>query len=316
MPNIEKNERDYIINFLKTNKLSDRVKIDTGFACNINCFFCYYKNNLNDPFMDLKTIQYQLTKAKYLGFKKIDFSGGESSYHPDFFNFLKKAKELKFYISTLSNGIKFSDIDFIKKSKDNGLNEILFSIHGLQKTHDLSTRNPDSFKKLLKSIENALKLGINVRLNTTIHNGNLKEIYELYKFLRKNYDYKTHNFIFINTFAQNKISMNYKNKKDKFKNLIHKINDVNPDFKIRYLPFCMISEEYHTKNFNYLQHFIDGDDWFPGFIYYYDFEKKDKKYFNYMNYYKYIKNTRNSCFYKDDDCKVCPYNFKCDGYKK
>ena len=308
------NEKSFIIKYLKSKPLTKRIKIDTGFACNINCFFCYYKKNLRDKFMNIKHIEFQLYKAKYFNFEKIDFSGGESSYHPNFFDMLKIAKKLNFYITTLSNGVMFSDLDFSKKAQDHGLDEILFSVHGLEKEHNISTGG-DNFKLILKAIENALKLGIRVRINTTIHSKNLNSLLAFYSFIRKNFDYDTHNFIFINTFSQNKISMDYTDK-EKFKEITQELNDVNQNIKFRYIPFCYINEGLHDKVYNYLQHFHDQDDWFPGIYYLKTFKKIKKNYFKYDNYANFIMNARACNFVKNDLCKNCPFNFICDWYKK
>ena len=311
---MRKNLKTFLVKYLKSKPLTKRAKIDTGFSCNINCFFCYYKKNLKDKFMNLKDIEYQLTKAKYLNFNKIDFSGGESSYHPDFFNMLKKAKALNFYITTLSNGIMFSNLDFSKKAQEYGLNEILFSVHGLEKEHNISTGG-NNFKLIIKALENALKLNIRIRINTTIHSKNLDSLLNFYKFMRNNFDYCTHNFIFINTFEQNKISMNYSNK-EKFKEITQELNNINSDIKFRYIPFCYVNERLHNKVFNFLQHFHDQDDWFPGIYYLKDYKKINKKFFQYSNLAQFIINIRKSNFYKNNDCEDCLYNFICDGYKK
>jgi MoaA/NifB/PqqE/SkfB family radical SAM enzyme len=307
--------KNYFKDLLQQKPLTKRIKIDTGFACNAKCFFCYYKKNLKDKFFDINKIYFQLVKAKQWNFKKIDFSGGESSYHPEFQNMLKKAQKYNFYITTLSNGIKFSDFNFTKESKNNGLNEILFSVHGLEKEHNISTGG-DNFKLIMKAIENALKLNIRVRINTTIHSKNLSTIIDFYKFMRSNFNYDTHNFIFINNFVQNSISLDYLKYKEKIKDTIIFLNNINPDIKLRYIPFCFIDKSLHNKNFNLLQHYFDQDDWFPGIYYYDDYQLIDKKFFKIESYIKFITKTRKKLFYKDKNCEFCSFNVFCDGYKK
>ena len=94
--------------------------------------------------------------------------------------------------------------------------------------------------------------------------------------MRSNFNYDTHNFIFINTFAQNKITLEYQNNKEKIKDIIDYLNNINSNFKIRYIPFCFVNKSLHNKVFNYLHHFFDQDDWFPGIVYYKDYKKLNK----------------------------------------
>jgi MoaA/NifB/PqqE/SkfB family radical SAM enzyme len=181
-----KNEIQLFKYFFKNNLINNyRVKIDTGFACNANCFFCYYKTHLKDPFLDSKEIFNQIKVAKSLGFKKMEFSGGESSYHPDWFNFLDFVKENDLEASTLSNGFMFSDYNFIKKSKEKGLSEILFSLHSFKENHDKHLRVKGAFDKIIRAIKNSIKLNITIRINITITPLNQNYLKDLFEYLDK-----------------------------------------------------------------------------------------------------------------------------------
>jgi len=315
--------------FFKNDLINNyRIKIDTGFACNANCFFCYYKNFLKDPFMDKSKVFFQIKTAKNLNFKKVEFSGGESSYHPEWFNFLDFAKNLDLKISTLSNGFMFSNYNFLKKSKERGLEEILFSLHSFKDNHDKHLGIKGAFNKIIKAIKNSLDLNLITRINITITPSNQKYLTDLFEFLDKENIFEhimQYNFLPINEWrnAEN-IGKKSQDKID-LKNLysiFDKIINLKKDniLNIRYYPYCLIDKKYHEFLKNYLDHYIDKFDWHPFFIYYDDYKDlnkiknfKKKSIFYYTNHLKY---QRDSQYYYEKHCDFCEFKNICDGYKK
>ena len=153
-------------------KANERARLDTGPLCNYKCEFCYYKDQLSnrDPLEEI------LKRVDYIwdyGIRQIDLSGGESSVEPNWFKILDYCKAKGFTISTLSHGGKFSNMEFLQKSVEHGLSEILFSLHGYDEpTHDRITGVKGSFTKILQAIDNANELGLTVRLNCTVYDVN------------------------------------------------------------------------------------------------------------------------------------------------
>jgi len=304
----------------------ERIKIDTGFACNAKCYFCYYKSHLNDPYLELKEIKKQLTLAKRLNFKQIEYSGGESSYHPLWFNMLKIAKSMGFKISTVTNGIKYSDFEFAKKSKELGLEEYLFSVHGFKENHDKMVGVQGAFNKIIQAIDNAEKLNQLIRVNITVNLLNLEVIPDIVDLLLTKNVYQF-NFIEINnsheaystaTKQHDKIYQMFKTLEPTFDKIIDKLQR-DDCLNIRYLPFCKINEKYHKYNKNYIHHWIDKFDWHPMFVHRTDFIDKNFKRWKTMNIHSFaeqLQSTRKFWYYKDDNCMICEFNGECDGYKK
>lgn len=152
-------------------------------------------------------------------------------------------------------------MDFIKKAKDLGLDEILFSLHSIDDEHDKIVGIKGAFKKIVQAIENANKLDIYVRLNSTITNSNAKYIDNQYLNILKNFDYKTINFLPLNYFSDGKnnekfnynnlkyiknfiLKTNFKSLKDfykskNFKNSLEVLQNIKePLIAIRYVPYC------------------------------------------------------------------------------
>jgi len=291
--------------------INNRAKLDTGKLCNLRCEFCYYKNHLSerDP---LEEIYKRIDYIKSYGISEIDLSGGESSVEPNWFKILEYCQGKFTRISCLSHGGKFSDIDFMQKSYDLGLKEILFSLHGTsERIHDSIVGKIGSFKNLMAAIKNAHQLGIEVRLNTTLYNMNYNNVdvdiikqlnptqvnFIALNYWRDNTDFKPINYSHICNFVKHYI--------DELKHTI----EVNA----RYFPMCfMEGYEQHIKN--HYHHIYDMKDWNKA-IYNeqlntklsYSQEEKIDQCFAEADRIR-----LQSCF-KTSACTKCKYFFVCDG---
>ena len=95
---------------------SNRYQIiwDLGRRCSYACSYCPpHRNNKTSPFIDLKTLKKTMagvaeyaqlydTFRKKPAKKKLSFTGGEPTVHPDFFNFLK---DIKYEYPEFSRGL-------------------------------------------------------------------------------------------------------------------------------------------------------------------------------------------------------------------
>ena len=288
------------------NILNKRAKVDTGTTCNYKCDFCYYYNSLNAKFKELNIIKKEIDLLHKIGIKEFDLSGGESSIHPDFIEIIKYAKQYG-PVSTLSNGSMFYNIEFLKECKNAGLQEVLFSLHGYdQKSHDKIVHHKSAFDKIIKSILNCNKLGIEVRLNCTIDNV-FNEIN--YLKLLKNLNFTQLNLLPLNYWddASNKSSINYLEIAKKSQTIIDNLPNI--ECNIRYIPYCFM-KGYEKNVIGVFQHIYDLKDWN---VYAYDLpsEKITK---NQM--FKAAAKNRIASFTKPLECKDCSLAYLCDGIEK
>jgi len=298
-----------------------RVKIDTGFTCNLKCSYCYYLHKVNDPFIDSEIIYDQILKAKSLGFKKIEFSGGESSIHPDFIKWVQFCTDNNLECSMLSNGYSID----LENSVNAGLSEILFSIHGYEETHNNVTKNSKSYKKLINSIKKANQLGVRVRLNIIIHDFFKED--DLEKVLEdlKEVDVYQFNFLPINTWDDAK---KYFEKLETYDNIIDTLsksldtlykNFQEPNINIRYFPYCLVKEKYRKHIVTHLDHFFDEDDWPPDLTHRRDIDnifKKQTEYAKTPEEILELLEIKRTVYHKTKKCLTCEYMAVCDGYKK
>ena len=251
------------VDFTKLNQcapLTERSRLFIGYLCNINCRFCFYKDM---PHVDIKDkIYQQLDWGKSYGIKDWDISGGEPSLLSYWFRLLEDMKEMGFRnIACITNGYKFSDIDFLKKSMDCGLNELLFSLHGKDpQSHDRMTGVKGSYRKICRAIMNAMYQGIKIRINVVVAKDNYKDIPFIAEFVNR-----------IEPEAFNILPFRLENTAPKenalrFKDAMPCIKDaidiLNKKIKItvRYVPFCVM-RGYEKYVAMYLQRMFDEYEW-------------------------------------------------------
>lgn len=289
-------------------KICKRAKVDIGLRCNLKCGFCYYKHNLNDKETPFNIIKERIDfLSRYTD--DFDLSGGEPTIHRNFFDIIEycKSKSETAKVSTLTNGILFQNYDFMKKAKDKGLSEILFSLHSVNDIHDNLVGANGAFKKILKSIENAQKLNIRVRINSVITNTNYKYVDNLFFDVVENINPFELNFLPLNYFsdAKNNEKIDYNILLEPIKNYINKskIKYIN----VRYVPYCFMSG-YEKHVVGYFQHIYDIYDWNPAL---YDYLEP-----TFENMINRCKNAREHFYYKNKECFNCKFFNICDGIEK
>jgi radical SAM protein with 4Fe4S-binding SPASM domain len=288
-----------------------RAKLDTGTECNLNCWFCYYKSKLNDK-VSLDTIKDRVDYLVSCGIEEVDLSGGESSIHEDWFEILDYCKSRGMKISALSNGVKFADMDFLKKSQQHGLEEILFSLHGYDEMSHGKMVGGDSFNDIVKAIKNAHKLGIIVRINCVVSEVNYINLPDIYPELIKTlYPYEV-NFLTLNYWsrAKNIEPFSYELSTNTIKRCIDSMQQV-PIINVRYTPYCyMVGYESYVCNI--YQHIHDRYDWNMA-VYNGDISPDEYNHDPLTSLYNTAKKHRMESYHKPDGCKTCKYFYICDG---
>jgi len=253
---------------LKNIHETKRVKIHTGYACDLRCKFCYYYDYPQSHDPSTEKLKSFLDFAAKSGIEDIDFSGGEPTIRKDFPELLRYARKLRFKkICVITNGRMMADKDYTKSLVEAGLNEVLFSVHGSdKKSHEYLTQVPGSYGSLMKAVNNIKKLGVRFRTNTTINKINYKNMATFTKLFLKLKPAAV-NFILFNPYyasPQQEVEMTAKftETAPKLKKAIDALNPKIKKVTARYIPFCfMLGYEKHVCNswqFKY-----DCDEWLP-----------------------------------------------------
>ena len=164
--------------------------------CNNECVFC--SNPQFEKEFSLEEATKKIIELKKEGVNEIFLTGGE----PTLVNFLS---ELIDYIikqginpKLITNGVKLSDKEFVKKLYNAGLREINISIHSHdEEIADKLSQKKGHFKKTLSGIRNAIDFGMDVQINSTINSLNCKYLEDYVRFFIENFSGINH-FIFNN----------------------------------------------------------------------------------------------------------------------
>jgi len=163
--------------------------IDLTNRCNLKCPICFATADASgyvyEPsFEQVKEMMLNLYNLKPAHTPCLQFSGGEPTLHPKFFDIIKEARKIGFgQIQIATNGIKLTDEDFAKKSSEAGLNTLYLQFDGV--TDDIYTkmRGRPLFEVKKKAIFNSNKYGIRTILVPTLVRGiNNHQLGDIYKF--------------------------------------------------------------------------------------------------------------------------------------
>ena len=296
--------------------LCQRAKLDTGTHCNYRCEFCYYKTQLNDV-TEFNVIKERIDYLVDCGIKEVDLSGGESSIHKQWFDILDYCKSKGLKISTLSNGYKFANKQFLVKSKEHGLNEILFSVHGYDKeSHNTLVGHRKGFENIVQAIHNAHELGIIVRINCTVTHKNYKNLSTQFVDLMKELTPYEVNFLTLNYWDDAGIqdTINYGEVMPHVHSAIDLLKSFVPIINVRYTPYCFM-KGYEQYVCNYYQHIYDVYDWNIA-VYDGKIDPVEYKSDVYKSMYNAAERKRNWTYYKKKECLDCKHYFICDGVEK
>lgn len=295
---------------LINDKFNTRAKLDTGTHCNYACSFCYYLDKL-DVVTDVEVIKARAKRLFDFGMTEIDLSGGESSIHKNWFEILDYCRELGFKnISALTNGFKFADMEFLKKSQKHGLSELLFSLHGWDsESHASIVKRKGSFERMLQAIKNCQEIGIKVRINCTVNGFNAPHLQTYAKLINE-----------IKPFQLNFLPLNYWEDAQKIqaesyevlsKHIKEAIDVLNPDIEInvRYIPYCFM-QGYEKYVVGIYQHIFDRGDWN---IIGYEVDRLPEKKATIEDYFAEAKKKRIFSYTKELKCFNCKYFNICDG---
>lgn len=154
--------------------------------CNNSCHFCSNPSNGKNITYErwIKLID-NFIKKSYRG---IIFTGWEPTLSPDLWRWILYTKQKWIENRIISNGMKCSDYDFMKRLSDNGLELVHFSVFSCyEQVHDFLSNTPWSWKKLMRSIANALKCWVRVQINTVINHYNQSHLDKTVIFLTKHF---------------------------------------------------------------------------------------------------------------------------------
>ncbi len=171
----------------------DKVKIKIVDQCNLRCLKCNHwlpdRRNSVDQQSPLSGAEWLDTAAQLvdLGVRKVAFTGGEPTLHPDLPRIIKLLSKHGVRCSMTTNGTLLAG-GLARKLLEAGISQIRFSVDGpAAKVHDRCVGVPGSFDRLMSGLQEikdtARVLGRTVKLNfnTVVSELNIDRLDDLVK---------------------------------------------------------------------------------------------------------------------------------------
>lgn len=152
-------------------------------ACNLKCKHCY--QNASNSLPGELTLKEKLNVIGQLdraGVPLIALSGGEPTIHPDFLRIVGEASKRGIYMAVATNGIRFSNIEFVEKALKAGLKYIEVSLDSVTpEVHDKIRGVKGAWEETVKGVKNLVKMNASVGLAMTVTKLNHREIVDMVK---------------------------------------------------------------------------------------------------------------------------------------
>lgn len=157
-------------------------QIETTNRCNERCIHCYIPHELKNVTLPYEVIESVLEQLHEIGTLELTLSGGEFFCHPAAERILRKARELDFSISVLSNITLLTPrmIEVLKEVNPSVVQTSLYSV--IPAEHDHITQLSGSCEKTKASIEALIKASIPVQISCPVMATNYRTYKEVLKY--------------------------------------------------------------------------------------------------------------------------------------
>jgi len=151
--------------------------INVGFQvtrrCNLKCVYCSEaEENPKDP--SIKNLKLMVDKLVDYGLKRICITGGEPLLRDDLEDILRYIKEKGVNVTLSTNGMLLTKKRLIKLKPY--IDNIRFSLRGVEGIHNKITGNKDSYGKTIKAIQISRNVGLPVSIVSTVVVNNYKQM--------------------------------------------------------------------------------------------------------------------------------------------
>lgn len=149
--------------------------------CNLRCRHCFTKA-YDDPSHGMNADGWYslLDEMQSAGVINIRFTGGEPTFRPDWYEIMKRARQLGFVISLQTNGMYADVDDTVSRIAALGIEQVTVSLDGVGDTHD-ELRGKGSFDRLMNTLCRMKTAGVGLRFNTVLTRRSAAELDEIFR---------------------------------------------------------------------------------------------------------------------------------------
>jgi len=247
--------------------LTRRGIIWTGQTCNLQCYFCYFKDrrsDVNHPehgFMSLekaKTIA--RTLVEFYGNTSVDIQGGEPTLWKDILEFVGFCRSIGLDATIITNGQALKTEGNVEKFRDAGVRDFLVSIHALGDAYDSIVCTEGAHVAQMMALRNLQESSVPFRINTVMLIESFRQLPEIAE-LGIRAGAKVVNFLSYNPYDdQAKTGARMLEKIPRYTNLEPAINEAldllesrGVEGNVRHYPLCMVAERHRKSVYTFRQ---------------------------------------------------------------
>ena len=257
-------------------EFTSRMELNIGKKCNIDCKFCFYLDQLDQPFEDYDALICRLKKYREIGINKIHIVGGEPTIYKRLFDLVRDAKDLGFInTGVITNGIMLKNKAYVEQCKEAGIEFFAISLHGhTPEIHNELTQSKNSFEFAMRGIENLKELGIPFFINLVVTKKNLPYLVEFSELMVKlkpgmvTYLYFNPVRFATSRFASNMVDEMIGQMQEKHSNTSNYLNESvklldknNIKVYFKFLPYCVLTSPSEHFLGDVLQGFYEDWEW-------------------------------------------------------
>jgi len=251
----------------KRRVLTRRGIVWVGQTCNLQCYFCYFKDRVSDPhhpehrFMSLekaKTIA--RTLVEYYGNTSVDIQGGEPTVWKEILEYVSYCRTIGLDATLITNGQLLKKEGTVERFRDAGVRDFLVSVHALGDAYDNAAGRKGGHDAQMAALRNLQEAGVPFRMNAVMlaeSMGHLPEIAELG--IRAGA--KVVNFLTFNPYDdQGKTGVRAPEIVPRYSDLEPAINEAldrlashGVEGNVRHYPLCMVAERHRPSVYTFRQ---------------------------------------------------------------
>lgn len=149
--------------------------------CNLRCYYCTLKDDTNSrEYLTIEEMRKLVKIFKTFGFRYVRLTGGEPTVRRDIVDIVKIMNEGFSRVSMTTNGTLLSELAFPLKRA--GLFGVNISLDTLDPETFLKISGTSKLSDVIDGVEESLKAGLNVKLNTVLLKENRYDIVNLVRF--------------------------------------------------------------------------------------------------------------------------------------
>jgi len=159
--------------------------------CNQKCRIC--SNPEREATLSYPDACSQIDSLTSRGAEGIFLTGGEPTLHPDLPALIRYCRERDMHVRIITNGQRLADEACLAELAEAGLQHLHLSIYSHRPdVQGFLSQNPDSFKNIVRALENLGRTGVTVDVNTAINHYNADHLHLLVRWVVEQHPFVRH----------------------------------------------------------------------------------------------------------------------------